>query len=242
MLFSDFKKLCPLVYTEVDPYPLIQKAYKDCVSKIKLDPHIFPMVIYGGAGFDGWNDTHRLVSPHLHQDHSDIHFKEVLSILDVTIVNEFQHREYTKRMATIGEFAFGIDCAAIEKVSEERVCWIGSDLVMLDRDAAKLEIVAYAYPYFCTTVDGPHVYGHVYDIATMITTYGESNLIIDDVIGVLTAMKVNQLKLMKNTSVSEASTVDYYYSKVLNKYNENLETFFAHGFTSLGESVPGLEC
>lgn len=241
MLFSDFRILCQDIFSEADPFVLIQKAYVDCVSKIRLFPVVFPIEITGGCGFDGWNDKHQKVSSTLGISNSEICFKEIFSILNVSFLNEKSTVAYVKNPAKVGTFDNDIYGTTLEYVEDEKFSWIGSDLVPIDRESAIVEIVGYAYPYFCYTTSGPDVQRHMYDISAMVALYGESNLIIDDLLGVLTAIKAIELRLMGNADVSRSANVEYYYDKFLNMYNANNETFYAHGFDSLGVSVPGLK-
>lgn len=234
MKFSDFKLILPSVFSNrQNPIELVQAGYRDVVNKISLHLHLFPVLIDGAIGLDGFNHIHKYIKNNIE---SEIAFKEIYSILGVSFSGELIDKEYIQTPGVVGDILDSFH-TEVSLIADERFMWIGSDLVPLERQVSKIEFHAYAYPYFCKTVDGVGVNKHYYGIQQMIDSYGEDNLIIDDFIGTLTALKVKSLYLLEQGSVSESSTVEYFYTQLLNQYNESREQFFVHGFDSLSDQV-----
>jgi hypothetical protein len=234
MEFSDFRLILPTVFSNrTNPIELVQSAYKDVVNKISLHLHLFQVLVDGCIGLDGFNHVHKYVKGTVE---SEIAFKEIYSILGISFSGELVDKEYTLTQGTVGDIldTFFPDT---ELVNDEEYMWIGSDLVPLDRQVSKIGVHGYAYPYFCKTVGGVETDPHYYDIQDMIDEYGESNLIIDDLIGVLTALKTKVLYLLEQGNVNESATVEYFYTQLLNQFNESREQFFVHGFDSLTEQT-----
>lgn len=235
MKFSELRNIIdPVFRNESDPIALIQKSYTDCVKKIKIVQQAFRMRIDGGCGFDGFNHIHVLKSGNTT---SEIAFKEVHAILDVSFSGSAENYPYSPKPALVGNLTDTTFESDLEFVTDEKFMWIGSDLVPLDREAAKIEMTGFPFPYFCRTVNGPNIEEHRYDIKWMIATYGEDNLIIDDLLGVMSAIKAKLFSLLRISAVSEASNIEYFYDQILNTYNDNLENFFVHGFESLSEQI-----
>lgn len=235
MTFAELRILIEPVFRNVtDPIALLQKGYVDCVKKIRLLQHAFVGKIDSACGLDGFNHIHILSSGDLT---SEIAFKEVYSVLDVSFSGRNENRAYSVNPMIVAEWTNDEFETDLEFVSDEGFMWIGSDLVPLDREIAKVEFTAYPFPYFCRTADGPFVDKHRYNIQWMIDEYGEDGLIIDDFIGVLAAMKTKSLMLLQNTSINEASNLEYFYDQLLNAYNDNTENFFVHGFENMSEQI-----
>ena len=233
MLLSDFMFLTENIFSNsAEPYSIIQKAYEDCVKKIKLHQQAFVAVIDSAAGLDGFNNKHQIICG---SKTSEIAFKEMHSIIDVSFSGGTT-KAYSVNPMIVGKWTDSNFRTDIGFVADETFSWVGSDLVPVDREIAKVEITGYPFPYFCYTVNSPEVDEHRYDIQWMVDTYGDQ-LVVDDFVGVMTVIKAKALYLMSEASINEASNIETYYDQLLNAYNENLENFFVHGFEVSEEQV-----
>ena len=123
MKFSDFKLILPSVFSNrQNPIELVQAGYRDVVNKISLHLHLFPVLINGAIGLDGFNHIHKYVKNNIE---SEIAFKEIYSILGVSFSGELVDKEYVQTPGVVGDildsFHTEVGLIADERILEEKI-------------------------------------------------------------------------------------------------------------------------
>ena len=209
--------------------PYLNSAYKTVVNRIRLDPVILPMIIDSATVIDQFNNMCTMVD-----SNSEIAFKEIIGWPKSDECIGIKYND-TTTTAIIGNMLtdanFGLDL--YNSYDDMEVYTNGSEITTNYDEAAKLLIHGYMYPYFMRTVNGYKVDAHFYDIETMIDTYDELDLVMDDTLVYLVSLKAMATMNLDNGAISLANSYDNLCNDTLNIYNENKATLVFDTITGM---------
>lgn len=220
MLLTDFMKLNSKLTV-----PYIQKAYRFVVRKLRFDPVLLPVLLTGRVNFNSFD------SPFKDKNLSEYVVKEIDSILNGLLSDVPEHRDYVNcTVGTIGIADYDLTFTDDTTVCDEEFSIEQETLECVTSDDTVALLNCYVYPYFVKpTVE---VVGNkiVYDIQTMIDTYGIGNLSVDDglmmFIGPMALSYYNDDKL----NIALGKTLEYYTIQLINLYNSYTQTFSPEKF------------
>lgn len=224
----NLKQLLDLLqYDRTDAYSTIQIAYEEVVKSIRIPQHIFPVI------FDSAFRTKHFDVKHIIGD-DVICFKEIRSMGISTMGNPVD------ALNTINDLeVFTFDPANRHGIPEERFALVNESQSIVPNLIFKGDVVecdnvtgdvftflfGYPYPYFVQPSITKIPNTDNYDIATLVSVYGEQYLIVDEVLACLFIPKYLSIKSQQNGDLSIASNYDYHFVQIVNKFNENRETF-----------------
>jgi len=197
--------------------PRLQQAYEEIVKLIRLKPSLFPIKVSRGkvGGF---------AHPAYLANDSEICFREVRSLHNVTLTHSPSQEDFKSidvlSLTPENNSPEGF-CGAQSEYPE--VYFDGQEIAVTNLDEAYLFITAFAFPYFVSNGD-PEVNTHVYDIQTMVDTYGADKLTVDPVllyVVPLKALSIYHSSLGEITSMNGCNSLCNHYMNIYNEASEN---------------------
>lgn len=217
---------------ESNIYSFVQLAYEDVVNKIRLEQHMFPVIMQKAFKCDRLKTKFDI-------GNNKIAFKEIRTLNNSTIINPIESNE---DIGTLEVFSFdpgnfhGIGEVRFDAVNEDHETVpeleIKGDIVQCSNITGDVFffIYGYPYPYFAQPALWEDEAQDPYDIAAMVTLYGEEYLVVDDVLALLMIPKILSIYESSENNVSMASSLDYIYMQILNRYNATKELFRSNSF------------
>lgn len=235
----NLKQLLDLVaYDRTDAYTTVQIAYEECARAIRIQQYMFPIIFNKAFRSNHFETKHRIGDDY-------ICFKEIRTIGKSTTGNP------QELLSDINELeVFNFDYPTYHGIPESRFLLVNEGQTIVPDLVFKGDVVecsnvtgdvfafifGYPYPYFCNPIT-PIAGIDNYNIATLVATYGEQYLIVDEVLACLFIPKYLSIKSQQNGDLSIASNYDYHFVQIVNKFNENRETFQHNNWLSY-DSIP----
>ena len=239
MLFSDIYSLLPTSLTDTQKVEVLQVAYEFVIKKLRLDPTVLPIFMSGQRvktlGFEYMNN--------IITTESEVAIKEIKTFFNETITNPLDEDRYALGTWTIGDTTvagFGFNATAFAAVNDDQSTrptfyWSGTDVTCTNLDPSFFLIECFVYPYFCMhTTDDQFTVEHRYDIQWMIDTYTEELLEIDDLVGILSALKALSLWFGEQGDINFENIFDKATLDIINMYNEFNSLKYSDSYEKIG--------
>ena len=218
---------CRIDRSGLTPYANLQIAYEEVANSIKINQHLFPVIMQKAFRNNGFSVKHKI-------GNDVICFKEIKSMDNTTLEN---NGNLTETVSDLEVFNYLED--EFHGIPEVRYSAVNVNHTLVPEIVIKGDIVecsnidsevfmfifGYPYPYFVIPSGALVDDIDNYDIQAMVTTYGEQYLVVDDFLALLVIPKLLSIIEQCNGNVALASNYDYHFVQIVNKFNENRETF-----------------
>ena len=223
----------------------LQTGYEYIAKKIRLFPALFPVHIPDSdrVALNGFVTKGILAG-----SNSEIAVKEIKHLLKV----DYEY-DYNDDRNNIGNIYFGegttaefnfdpvlFAAANDQHLTTPELHWTGDNLIVTNLSNAFFYISLYPYPYPVQHATlNPYETEYRYSIDWMVTEYGVENLIVDDLVGVLSLLEAISFFYGEELNINYENIYDKFCLDIINYYNfygtlKTNDSWFASDYVESG--------